>query len=386
MTVTSRRRGPALRFQVFDTPVRIGLGFPLTIVAVPALLFWDRLSHQPWLVGWWFLLVTVSVLVHEGGHVAALRAYGFHPEVSLNALGGLTSTDETGHLSHRRSIIVSLAGPLTGIALGITIEMALLPIDHPTVNWIRSTSWFVNIGWSLVNLLPIMPLDGGHVMREVVDMVSRRRGVSILWLVSGVATLAALAWWQLGDRYPVLVTAAIVLTVVTCLRFFAFTGRQKLVQEVEIARERLAEGALDDGITTLLPLATGIDHEVVGEGAYTTLGWALLHQRRFDDLARLDPTRFHPVHRPLLVAAVAWFRGDLGGAMGLIGESLANGRLEPPVTYFDRVFGRIGELDRLVQHVATMTPIDASNRAATRLRNHLVAAGVNRPASVFSAA
>ena len=115
-----RQRGPALRFRLFGTPIRIGIGFPLTIVAVPLLLLGER-GRDPRFLLAWLALVTVSVLVHEGGHVAALRMYGFRPEVSLNAFGGLTSTEDTGHLRPSRSILVSLAGPAAGIALGIAV-------------------------------------------------------------------------------------------------------------------------------------------------------------------------------------------------------------------------------------------------------------------------
>ncbi len=64
-------RGPAVRFRLFGTPIRIGLGFPITIVAVPFLLFGER-GRDPRFLAAWLALVTVSVLVHEAGHVTAL--------------------------------------------------------------------------------------------------------------------------------------------------------------------------------------------------------------------------------------------------------------------------------------------------------------------------
>ena len=232
-----RQRGPALRFRLFGTPIRIGIGFPLTIVAVPLLLLGER-GRDPRFLLAWLALVTVSVLVHEGGNVAALRMYGYRPEVSLNAFGGLTSTEDTGHLRPSRSILVSLAGPAAGIALGITIESALVPIGGQGVLWLRSASWLVNIGWSVVNLLPVMPLDGGHVVRELVEVASRRRGVTIFWLAAGLTTATLTAWFLVSPGHRFWVATVAALMVATNIRYFAITERQLKVQAIDVAHER----------------------------------------------------------------------------------------------------------------------------------------------------
>lgn len=368
-----RQRGPALRFRLFGTPIRIGIGFPLTIVAVPLLLLGERGRDPKFLLAW-LALVTVSVIVHEGGHVAALRMYGFRPEVSLNTFGGLTSTAEDGHLSPARSILVSLAGPAAGIMLGVTIESALVPIGGQGVLWLRSASWLVNIGWSLINLLPIMPLDGGHVIRELVEVASRKRGVTVFWLVTGLTTATLAAWFLVDAEHRFWVAIVAVLMVATNIRSFAITEHQLKLQSIDIAHEQLMDGDLKSGIATLLPVASSHESTLISDQAYTTLGWALLHERRYIELCQLDASRFHSQHRHLLDGATAWYRGDLYGAFNHVSIALADGRVEPPDTYFSRVFGRLGEMDRLAHHISTM-PVDASTRAAIRLQSGLVAAG-----------
>jgi len=369
-----RQRGPALRFRLFGTPVRIGLGFPVTIVAVP-LLFLGSRGHDPWFLGGWLLLVTVSVLVHEAGHVAALRTYGFHPEVSLNAFGGLTSTDDDGRLSPLRSVIVSVSGPAAGILLGLTIESALVPIGGRGVLWVRSASWMVNIWWSLVNLLPIMPLDGGHVVREAVQVASRRRGAAVAWLVVGVVASIVGALAVFGTRNGHWITLVAVLAIATNVRFFAFTARQRRLQDITIAHEQLVDGDLETGIATLLPITESTESALVSDEAYTTLAWALLHEGRYVELCRLNPDRFNSNHRPLLSGATAWYQGDLMSAFHLVSGALATGRVDPPNTYFARVFGRLGERERLAHHIAGLPP-DASGPAWRRLHHGLAAAGV----------
>lgn len=372
--MTERRQGPALRFRLFGTPVRVGIGFPLTIVAVPLLLLGPR-GHDPKFLAAWLALVTVSVLVHEAGHVAALRAYGFRPEVSLNMFGGLTSTSETGHLTPWRSIVVSVAGPACGLMLGFTVECALIPIGGRGVLWVRSASWLVNIWWSLVNLLPIMPLDGGHVMRELVTMASRKRGATLVWLVIGFVAAVIAAWAIAGTENGVWITLVALLSLATTARYFAVTTRQRTEQTITMAHEQLLDGNLDDGINTLLPMTATPDRALISSEAYTTLAWALLHERRYTDLARLDPTRFNTRHRPYIDAAVAWFHGDLASSISLVSTSLGAGTLQPPDTYFERVFLRLGERQRLAHAVASL-PGDEAAAGWQRLGAGLQAAGV----------
>lgn len=367
-----KQRGPALRFRVFGTPVRIGLSFPIAVLVVP-LAFNVPMTRHPWLFGAWALLVTVSILVHEAGHVAALRAYGFRPEVSLNAFGGLTSTAETGRLSPFRSIIVSLAGPAAGMMLGITIESALIPIAGRDIVWFRTLSWLVNIWWSLLNLLPFLPLDGGHVVRELVEVTSRRRGWAVPALLVFLVVLFGGGWWAIGHEHPIVFTIVLILTFATNVGAFAFTREQRVVQTVADAHERLVEGELREGIATLMPIVWSPDSRLVEDDAYTTLAWALLHEHRFTELCALDPGRFHRNHRALLCGATSWYRGDLVGAMNFVSGALAESPVDPPDTYFARVFGRLGEVERLAQRIAQM-PLDASVRGGSRLQSGLHAA------------
>jgi len=357
-----------MRFSLFGTPIRVNFTFPLVVIGLSLLS-----TRDPRLIAGWLALVTVSVIVHEFGHVAALRAFGYRPEVSLVAMGGLTSTEQSGALSHWRSILVSVAGPVAGILLGVSIELALSPYDGRSVDLLASASWIVNIWWSAFNLLPIMPLDGGHVLREFFEMASRRRGAAVAWLIALVSALSLGFWFALRDRFPLIAVGIIVLMIATNIRYFAITRRQLQLQSIEIGHEQLSGGDLDEGLARLVPVAFSTDSALINSQTYTTLGWALLHQRRFDELAHLDPARFHPNHRALLTAATSWYRGDLPGAFALVTHALRDGPIDPPDSYFGRVFGRLGEVDRLVQGIGQL-PAEESLRAGSRLHTALVAA------------
>ena len=59
---------------------------------------------------------------------------------------------------------------------------------------------FVNLGWGVLNLLPLLPLDGGHVMQELLpgsEEVRRRRALVVSLVVAAAVGVAAIAYGYL---------------------------------------------------------------------------------------------------------------------------------------------------------------------------------------------
>jgi Zn-dependent protease len=148
------------QFSIAGIPVRVEWSFWLIA------LFLGFGARDGWLLVAWVVIVFVSILVHEFGHAVALRVYHQKPRVVLHAFGGLTY-GSSAYRSRAQSIVVSAAGPLTALLL-LGVPAYLL---HDG-DWARETYeryvivhdvMWVNIGWSIVNLLPILPLDGGNI-------------------------------------------------------------------------------------------------------------------------------------------------------------------------------------------------------------------------------
>jgi stage IV sporulation protein FB len=177
------------RFQLAGVPVEIRNDF----LIITLLLALGRLS-TPVLMVEWFVVVFVSILVHELGHAIAFRAFGHAPRIELNGMGGLTFPTPGLPLSHGRSIVVSLAGPGAGFVFGglvLLLDAFVLPPQSSRVieQAIADLKW-VNIGWGFVNLLPIVPLDGGHVVQSVLRQRMLRSDADALALKITVATAA----------------------------------------------------------------------------------------------------------------------------------------------------------------------------------------------------
>jgi membrane-associated protease RseP (regulator of RpoE activity) len=85
-------------------------------------------------------------------------------------MGGLTISTRYSMLSYPQEILLSFSGPLAGFLMGglvFLLSRLAGPIYNPYVGYLLSTLLWVNIGWGIINLIPILPLDGGAIMRSL---------------------------------------------------------------------------------------------------------------------------------------------------------------------------------------------------------------------------
>jgi Zn-dependent protease len=190
---------------------------------VSLLLGWDAYAAGGNLgfLAVWVGCVFASILLHEFGHVWMGWAFGSKGHIVLYTFGGLAIG--SNNLSRRwQRILVLLAGPgiqllLWGCLFG---SLYLLPPEQGPRSWspyarraFGDLLW-INFGWPILNLLPVFPLDGGQVSREVCQAVSPSRGaVFAMGLSMAVAGLLAahallltpktaiLPWLPAGDMF-----------------------------------------------------------------------------------------------------------------------------------------------------------------------------------------
>ncbi|MFH1467697.1 MAG: site-2 protease family protein [Pseudomonadota bacterium] len=162
----------------------------------------------------WAGVAFTSVLVHELGHALAAKAFGLGPvEILLHGFGGLTRFRRAG--STTKSLLVTAAGPGAGLALAAlsavgSLGLALLPL-LPGAGFLLvllGTSLRVNLFWSLFNLLPMAPLDGGQILGHLLilaGMRPQRTQRAVAYVSLGLAAAIALGAILLHQWFLILV-------------------------------------------------------------------------------------------------------------------------------------------------------------------------------------
>jgi Zn-dependent protease len=212
-----------LNFGLFGFRVRIHPYFWLCTVLFNLHLLQ---GEHPELLFIWIAVAFVSILLHELGHAIAYRLFGSNAHIVLYAFGGL-AISYTVLRSRFQRIIVSLAGPFAGFILAGLLygsdRLTGWSIQHgPHIAYIYLSLLFVNFFWGLLNLLPVFPLDGGQIARELCEWRWRGRGERIslqisVWVAAAITIysfvcvletrteklefLNVIPWWLRGNAY-----------------------------------------------------------------------------------------------------------------------------------------------------------------------------------------
>lgn len=223
-----------LHFRIAGFPVRVHPFFWV----ISLLLGLNAFDGEPLGTLLAVAVVFVSILIHELGHAVFQRKFGGNPRIVLHGFGGLAICDNCDR-SPRSQIIISLAGPFAGFLfaaatiavlaiasgyihfapawsnyawaealdpefadrlLGIPLLVGRLwfqPFASPAVYNVFNMLLWINIFWGLMNLLPVYPLDGGRVSRELLTLGGDPQQGVIKSLQISIGVAAVVAVWSL---------------------------------------------------------------------------------------------------------------------------------------------------------------------------------------------
>lgn len=221
-----------LRFTLFGIPVEIRLSTWILLLLLGGGL---GIHNGDELTGALIFIVAglLCLLVHEMGHATVVRAYTrCTPWIVLGGLGGATYYQSLPQ-TRTQEFMVTFAGPLASFLLGAVIAVLmglqcgdtpaglfyymLMPFDMASYipeEHLRSiiaarqegtlsdfallvyhTNLLVCMWWSIFNLLPILPMDGGHLLRTATDNIKLTATVGL------VLSLALLLWGLSSNRW-----------------------------------------------------------------------------------------------------------------------------------------------------------------------------------------
>jgi len=186
-------------------------------------LIGQNFMHTPVSAIAWILAALISILAHEMGHALAMRAYGYWPAITLYGFGGVTTCDSNTYGATRTTtskIVTTAAGPGVGFTIfGIILFVKILllppgtitlsgiinsklavlftPVAYtkaPFLNALIELLFIVNLFWSFLNIMPVLPLDGGQILRDILVKFFGHKGLHATLIIS-VAAAAIIAFF-----------------------------------------------------------------------------------------------------------------------------------------------------------------------------------------------
>jgi len=207
-------------------------------------------SRTPRALATWLASLAAALLVHEIGRGIVSRVVGISAQIDLLPLRRVTRWSRFHSVRMWRRIAIDLAGPLAGVAFGAALLGALRLASAPSQTLASLTVQLAlaSIAWGALNVLPILPLDGGHLLLDVLDRVTCGCGERPARIVSAVlANFVAILAFAVDRRGIVLF--AFVFYNVLALR--AGAGRAGELALEPLLREGLAAVDASDAKTAL---------------------------------------------------------------------------------------------------------------------------------------
>ena len=151
-----------------------------------------------WFFSFQFAAALIACLVfHEYGHIRAMKYFGMKTKgiYLIPFVGGLAVSDEKIN-TRWQDVVISIMGPTFGLIMSLVCLI---------IYWLTGSEFFAGLATfnallNLFNLLPILPLDGGHILKSISFSMNSKIGLlaCVLGAAAGVFISYALGLALLG--------------------------------------------------------------------------------------------------------------------------------------------------------------------------------------------
>jgi len=348
-----------LRFRVGPIPVLVHFSH----VLISGLLAWS-FAQGPAEAGWpgdilahpsdpmyrvtfavvialWMAIISGTVLLQELARALTSRTLGYQAVIRLGGLGGSTQMTATPEVQNpampwHHELFILISGPAAGLGLGLFIGVCLVAanavgsLPHG-LEYVLKGVCFTNLFWSLLNLVPVAPLNGGAIARVLLMRFFGRVGflmTQILALV--VASLAVVA---VAVAQPILA----LLFSLYCFRAIWQINAYRRGElplgpaahpasaQLTLAETVAAQGKLDEAERLARSVLASNAPVALSARAHAVLGWVFVKRgdgpKALEHFALADPSLLPP-HA---VAAAHSLAGDETSALPLWERASAGG-------------------------------------------------------------
>ena len=249
-------------FRLLGFDVRVRPGFLIFMVLIVGL---HGNGFGLWLAG----SIAAFTLIHEFGHAVVARHNGAKAQIALDFFVGFTSFVPHAPLSKPQRALISFAGPGVHIASSVALlaAMGVNPLDGNSYN---RSDWAAAIWWAgpvigFLNLIPVLPLDGGHIAQTGIEVVFGSRAERAMIIASLVIT-GAVAVWCFADEerrgFAIFIAFLLfaqfqMLSATNVSRPTTFDRRRGRCRAVGVAHRPLGHAAARPGALALVPCPPG---------------------------------------------------------------------------------------------------------------------------------
>ncbi len=262
---TPQQAMPARRQFSIMSLASLGLKLLKSAKAIKVLLVGASLAAYSWLFSIEFaLLIIFCLVVHEYGHIRAMKHFGMKTKgIYLIPFVGGAAVGENNLNTRWQNVVISIMGPVFGMALSIIALLLYYITGMPIFAGVAGFNALLN----LFNLLPILPLDGGHILKAITFsmhnvaglllciggillgiVISYSFGLALLWFLLFIGSFEILLEWRHRqhssllplDRYGQIFSAVwylLTIAILTGIIFFlASSGDPALSLPLEVLK------------------------------------------------------------------------------------------------------------------------------------------------------
>lgn len=175
-----------MNFSFLNIPVRIKPVFWIFLLFFTHL--YEDFSVANIIVG---IVMAFSLLFHEYGHALTSAYFGARPSITLEAFGGYAEYNPAG-MSRLQEFLITMNGPLfTGLLVAASYFLLEAEVfdPHGYADYVLYVTMRLNILWGLLNLIPVIPLDGGRLLQDMLEAKFGSQGTRMTLLTGMVSSV-----------------------------------------------------------------------------------------------------------------------------------------------------------------------------------------------------
>lgn len=213
--------------KLFKIPIYLHWSFLLLPLIAVYISGSDSMVNILWAIAFVFTLF-FCVLLHEFGHVLSARYFGVDThDIILSIIGGVARLKK---LPERpiHELIVAIAGPMVNVGIVLILSLILFLFGQPIFevtgagngdNVIFNAGNFIqiligtNIVLAVFNLIPAFPMDGGRVLRSLLNMkLSRLRATFIAMILGQIIAVCFAVYGIYEGNYTLSLIAVFIIS------------------------------------------------------------------------------------------------------------------------------------------------------------------------------